>query len=86
MAKRPAYYISDGKIREWLYSFEWFSGFALSQKQKSIDSLHQAIIAGNPDAVPLEISTKSKNPSRCETERISSQIARLSPRKRLSKF
>jgi len=62
MAKRPAYYISDGKIREWLYSFEWFSGFALSQKQKSIDSLHQAIIAGNPDAVPLEISTKSKKP------------------------
>lgn len=62
MAKRPAYYISDGKIREQLYSFEWFSGFALSQKQKSIDSLHQAIIAGNPDAVPLEISTKSKNP------------------------
>ena len=62
MAKRPAYYILDGKIREMLYSFEWFSGFTLSQKQKSIDSLHQAIIASNPNAVPLEISTKSRIP------------------------
>ena len=42
-------------------SFEWFPGFAISQKQKSIDSLHNAILKNNK-AVPLEVSTKSKNP------------------------
>ena len=42
-----------------MYSFEWFSGFAVSQKQKSIKSLHNAIIKTDVNAKPLEISTKS---------------------------
>lgn len=43
-----------------MYSFEWFPGFAVSQKQKSIESLHAAIRKTDADARPLEVSTKSK--------------------------
>lgn len=60
MAQRPAFYIHDGKVISKLYSFEWFSGFAVSQKQKSIESLHNAILKEDLTAKPLEISTKSK--------------------------
>ncbi len=42
-----------------MYSFEWYSGFAVSQKQKSIKSLHNAILKADVNAKPLEISTKS---------------------------
>ena len=42
-----------------MYSFEWYSGFAVSQKQKSVKSLHNAIIKADSNAKPLEISTKS---------------------------
>ena len=60
MAKRPAFYIQQGKVVGELYLFEWFPGFAVSQKQKSIESLHDAIRKTDTDARPLEISTKSK--------------------------
>lgn len=60
MAKRPAFFIHQGKVVSETYSFAWFSGFAVSQKQKSIESLHHAIIAADNSAKPLEISTKSK--------------------------
>ncbi len=59
MAKRPAFFIQNGRVVSKMYSFEWFPGFALSQKQKSIESLHSAIVKANPGAKPLEISTKS---------------------------
>lgn len=62
MAERPAYFVSNGKVTAKSYPFEWFSGFAVSQKQKSIDSLHNAILKSDSSANPLEISTKSKNP------------------------
>lgn len=42
-----------------MYSFEWYSGFAVSQIQKSIKSLHNAIIKADVNAKTLEISTKS---------------------------
>ena len=61
MAERPAYFVSNGKVTVKSYSFEWFAGFAVSQKQKSIDSLHNAILRSDSNAKPLEISTKSKN-------------------------
>lgn len=61
MAEKPAYCISNGKVTVKNYSFEWFSGFSVSQKQKSIDSLHNAILKTDNSAVPLEVSTKSKN-------------------------
>ena len=60
MAKRPAFFIRQEKVVQDIFSFEWFSGFAISQKQKSIESLHHAILKADADARPLEISTKSR--------------------------
>ncbi len=60
MAERPAVFIHNGKVIGKLFSFEWFPGFAVSQKQKSIESLHNAIMKSDAGARPLEISTKSK--------------------------
>lgn len=60
MAKRPAFFIHQGKVVSDIYSFEWYSGFAVSQKQKSIKSLHNAIIETDANAKPLEVSTKSR--------------------------
>lgn len=62
MAERPAFFVSGNKVARKFYSFQWFSGFAASQKQKSIESLHEAIIRSDKNAKPLEISTKSKDP------------------------
>jgi len=62
MAERPAFYIRQGKEVSKIYSFEWFPGFAVSQKQKSIESLHNVIRKTDAEARPLEISTKSKEP------------------------
>lgn len=41
--------------------FDYYSGFALSQKQKSIESMHQSIKKMNKDLKIMEISTKSTN-------------------------
>lgn len=60
MAKRPAFFIRQGKVVQDTFSFEWFPGFSISQKQKSIDSLHHAIQKTDEKARPLEISTKSR--------------------------
>lgn len=60
MAKRPAFFVREEKVVQDIFSFEWFPGFAISQKQKSIESLHHAILKVDADARPLEISTKSK--------------------------
>ncbi len=59
MAQRPAFFIRQGTVVSQTYSFEWFPGFAISQKQRSIESLHHAILRANPDGRPLEVSTKS---------------------------
>ncbi len=60
MAKRSAFFIRQGKVVQDIFSFEWFPGFSISQKQKSIDSLHHAIQKTDEKARPLEISTKSR--------------------------
>ncbi len=60
MAERPVFYMQQKKVVSKMYSFEWFPGFAVSQKQKSIESLHSAVLKVDPDARPLEISTKSR--------------------------
>lgn len=60
MAEQPAFFIHRRKVISKIYSFEWFAGFAVSQKQKSIESLHNAILKSDADAKPLEISTKGK--------------------------
>lgn len=59
MAERPAFFIHNKNIISKQYTFDWFPGFAVSQKQKSIKSLHAAILKTDTHAKPLEISTKS---------------------------
>lgn len=61
MSERLAFFIRNGKVVSKIYSFEWFPGFAISQKQKSIESLHNVILKTDLNGKPLEISTKSKN-------------------------
>lgn len=58
MAKRPVFCIHNEKVVSKICSFEWFPGFAVSQKRKSIESLHNAIRETDVSARPLEISTK----------------------------
>ena len=60
MAERLYFYTNGEVVRKQTASFEWFAGFAVSQKQKSIASFHEMIrIRGKK---PLEISTKSPVP------------------------
>ncbi len=64
MAKRP--FFIPGKNKEQLVitnlvEFKWFSGFAKSQKQKSISSFHENISKKFKFDKILEISTKSEN-------------------------
>lgn len=60
MAKRPVFYpiINPPYVKEIELQFEWFSGFAISQVQKSIHSLHLAAEKAGISPV-LEISSKS---------------------------
>ncbi len=60
MAKRPLFVptTTSGLVEERLVEFEWFPGFAVSQKQRSIDALHAAAISTDIRRV-LEVSTKS---------------------------
>ena len=60
MAKRPAFFVNQGKVISEMYSFEWYSGFAVSQKQKSIKSLHNAILKADVNAKPLELNRNSR--------------------------
>ena len=60
MAERPVFYVHNGIVVSKMYSFEWFPGFSISQKQKSIESLHDAIRRIDAAARPLEVSTKSR--------------------------
>jgi len=61
MVNRPIFVpsIKKGSLVEWVpVEFEWFPGFSLSQKQKSIESLHSS--ARKQGIFPvLEVSTKS---------------------------
>ncbi|OSX53220.1 DarT1-associated NADAR antitoxin family protein [Anoxybacillus ayderensis] len=62
MAKRPVFVVSnktDVFIEEIEVEFDWFSGFSLKQKQKSIESLHQQFLAIKNNCKVLEISSKS---------------------------
>ena len=65
MATRP-YYRPLGKYVGYRandsYPFEWHGGFALSQKQKNVVALHDAIHREDPNAKVLEISSKSLQP------------------------
>ncbi len=58
MAKRMAFIVTKNGIEERLFDFKYYSGFALSQKQKSILSFHEEINKCYKEQV-LEISSKS---------------------------
>lgn len=52
---------NEDYFREEIITYKYYSGFAISQKQKSIRSLHEAIKEKYPHVKILEISTKSEN-------------------------
>ena len=55
MAKRPYYYVKNGKVCEANAEFKWISGLSVSQKMKNVKSLHSSI-----PMRALEVSTKSE--------------------------
>lgn len=64
LAKRPIFFpnpqSSDSHpVIEQLIEFQWYPGFSLAQKQKSIVALHSAILSSTSLICPLEISSKS---------------------------
>ena len=65
MANRPVFLPLKSKtsyVRELSIEFQWFAGMSVSQKQKSIVSLHEATRKRLGDTNILEISSKSKEP------------------------
>jgi hypothetical protein len=65
MAQRPVYIPTGEKslyVKTELVDFTWFPGMSVSQKQKSIDSLHDAATKSLPNVKKvLEISSKSRD-------------------------
>ena len=64
MAKRPFFIPTRNKeelVKTHSVEFTWSSGFAKSQKQKSILSFHKSISKEFKSDKILEISTKSEN-------------------------
>ncbi|MDO9305211.1 MAG: hypothetical protein Q7T77_07755 [Sulfuricurvum sp.] len=65
MAKRPVYFVGQSNeipVISKEIEFHWFAGMAKSQKQKSIQSLHQSIYDSLDSSLSiLEISSKSEN-------------------------
>lgn len=62
MAQRPVYIATtntNSLVREELIDFAWFPGMSKSQKQKSVQSLHQAIKEQLGIEDILEVSSKS---------------------------
>ena len=62
MATRPIFIVGDNSnflVETKFLNFEWFSGFAVSQKQKSIAAMHSAAINNLHLDKVLEISSKS---------------------------
>ena len=65
MSKRMFFVVSekdDCFYEEKYVEFKFYTGFALSQKQKSIESMHSAILDLKQNYLPFEVSRKSKDP------------------------
>lgn len=63
MASRPIFiprFEGNVLVETVSVEFQWFPGMSLSQKQKSVDSLHAAAIDLNLCNRPLEVSSKSR--------------------------
>lgn len=63
MAQRPVFVAMTEvpRFKTELVTFQFFSGFAQSQKRKSIESLHTAFLQDHPHEQVLEISSMSKD-------------------------
>lgn len=62
MAEKKIFMVADDNyFTEKIINYTYYSGFAVSQKQKSIRSLHEAIRSEYPDKKILEVSTKSQD-------------------------
>lgn len=64
MANRPVFIASDSKDELVIIDsldFEWFAGFSVAQKKKSVESLHHAFLEKYPNKKILEISSKSES-------------------------
>lgn len=63
MAQRPVFMLSTSPpyFQEELISFQYFNGFAESQKKKSVASLHTAFLGRHQGKRILEISSMSEN-------------------------
>lgn len=63
MAKRPVFIVSDNcpYVIEKDIEFQFYSGFSIKQKQKSIKSLHDAFLQVKSVSKVLEISSKSES-------------------------
>lgn len=63
MAQRPVYVpcVKTERVKIFSVDFEWHSGFAVSQKQKSITSLHAEAMQKTGCKSLLDISSKSPN-------------------------
>ena len=64
MANRPVFIPSDSKeamVFIESLDFEWFAGFSVAQKKKSVESLHKTFIDKYPSKKVLEISSKSES-------------------------
>ena len=64
MAERPVFIPIEQApfVRTQDVEFEWFPGFAKTQKQRSLKSLHREAITKHGLTCPLEISSKSLQP------------------------
>lgn len=64
MASRPVFVpTNDGKlVTEHSVEFEWFPGFAIAQKRRSVVSLHRSAAERFGLGTILEVSTKSMDP------------------------
>ena len=62
MANRPVFFprFDAVGVSERNYEFEWFPGFAPSQKRKCVAALHDAVRRERPDARILEASRRSE--------------------------
>ncbi|WFA05262.1 hypothetical protein [Bacillus sp. HSf4] len=64
MANRPVFIAEktdNSFVKEKQINFEWFAGFSVKQKQKSIESFHENIKKYDEKLNILEVSSKSKD-------------------------
>lgn len=64
MASRPVFVpcVDGGLVIEHAVEFQWFPGFAVAQKQRSVASLHRSATEQLGLGKVLEVSTKSMDP------------------------